>query len=553
MRLAIWPLFLTLLAAGIPGTKASTPKLVVLIVLDQFRAEYLTRNDRHFGKGGFRWLKEHGVTYEQAHYGHAATYTSPGHACLISGSYGHVNGIVANRWFNRQRKRTETIFFDPEAKPFGYDAVPLDDYTSPHNFIGSNLADQLLLSNQRRSKFIGVSNKDAASVAVSGKLGKAYWYHEAVGGMTTSSYYHSDIPKWIHDFNSRMIPDSFFNKTWTKLLPEREYEECWPDDMQYETDFKKMGKTFPHVLTDPSGKPGATFYEAFTATPWANSYQFEFARRALQAEQLGKDEYPDILAISLRATDIVGHQFGSESHELKDLIVRLDAQLAEFIAYLNNIYARDDWVIVLTADHGASPLPEFMASQGMHARRIKKKELKEGISKSLEERYGKATTEDPWVIELEEPSIFLNREKIHRMRLDIEEVENIAAEAALGVRGVGAAFTRHSLLRANGSEHFLVSRAMKSFHAARSGDLMVIPEPLSFWGKYGERETGTTHGSPYEYDTHVPLIFARSRFQQVKVIRKVDIADLAPTLAYLLKISASAASEGQILEEVVRP
>jgi len=572
------------------GNTPAKPKLAVVLVLDQFRAEYLTRYAPFFGEGGFKWLMRTGATVKDAHYTYATTYTGPGHALILSGTYGHTNGIIGNRWYNRTSKQTESMFYDAKSelitvgmpkftanKPgdiaLSSDSInvasllesmtpaastlkasPKDDDTSPRNFIGNNLSDQLLLANNFRSKAIGLSNKDRAAIMLAGKLGKAYWYHEAAGGMISSSYYSRyGLPRWVEEFNARKLPETYMGKTWTKLLPESAYAISRTDAFDAETDFKGLGKTFPHTLTDKTGKPTADFYEAFTATPWANDYQLELARKAIEAEQLGADAYTDILGVSITATDIAGHSWGPDSHEVQDMIVRLDGQLADFFTYLNKRFKKGEVLIALTSDHGACSIPEYSASIGLEAARIKKKQLNEAIDTALDARYGKPEGGAKWVLVLEDPGIFLNHDLLDAKKLDRAEVERIVGEATLTVPGVTAFFTRSQFLSGNLPPNRWASYFEKSFYAPRSGDVLIQTKPFYFWGSYGERDTGSTHGSPYEYDTHVPMLFNGPGVKPGSYTLNADMTDFAPTLAALLGITAPAGNEGKRLSEVLTP
>jgi predicted AlkP superfamily pyrophosphatase or phosphodiesterase len=533
-----------------PRAAASAkPKLVVVIVLDQFRADNLTRYAAFFGEGGFRWLMSNGAHLTNAHYFYGTTYTGPGHALILSGSYGHTNGIIGNRWFNRQTNRTESMFYDPDAKLIGVEAVPRSDDTSPRNFIGNNLSDQLLMSNGFKSKAIGISLKDRAAIMLAGKLGKAYWYHEGAGGFISSTYYVKDLPPWVKDFNARKIPDGYFGKKWEKNLPEAAYSISHADDFPNEADFYGLGKTFPHTLTDKSSKPTVEFYEAFTCTPFATDYELEFARKAIEQENLGADEHTDLLGISITATDIVGHTYGPLSHEMQDLVVRTDKQLADFFAYLNGKFKPGELLIALTADHGACPIPEYMASLGIEAGRIKKKQLSDAIEAALNAKYGEAK----WVFALEDPGVFLNHAVIAEKKLNSAEVQRVAGEATLKVKGVAAYFTREQFLNGQLPPNRWAAHFEKSFHPERSGDVLIATKPFYFWGTYGERDAGSTHGSPYEYDTHVPLILVGSGVRVGRFNFRADVADLAPTLANLLNVGAPAGNEGRVLHEVLLP
>lgn len=549
------------------------PKLAIVIVVDQFREEYLSRYSKFFGKDGFNRLMKNGAHFTNAHYSHATTYTGPGHAQILSGSFGHTNGIIGNRWWNPQSKQVETMFYDADAKIPGVELSPKDDDTSPRNFIGNNLSDELLLSNHFKSKAIGIALKDRAAVMLAGKLGKAYWFHEQAGGMVTSSYYQPTLPSWVKLFNARKIPESYFGKAWTKSLPEAEYSISRADDFPFETDFEGLGRAFPHVLSDKSGKPTANFYTAFTATPFATDYTLQLARTAIESEQLGADDYPDMLGVSITATDIAGHAFGPDSHEVEDMIARLDGQLAGFLKYLDSRFKPGEVVIVLTADHGATPLPEYMTSLGIEAGRIKKKQLGDAIEKALTDKYGSPNmigrlfSNDPdlakWVLLLEDPGVYLNWKAVEsiqsdqqaepaflRSKINPEEVRRIAGEAALSVKGILAYYTRDQIQNGKMPNNRWAPMFEKSFYAARSGDVLLQTKPYYFWGSYGEKDSGSTHGSPYEYDTHVPLIFMGAGIRPGTYRANVDIADIAPTLAGVLGIAAPVGSEGRALHEI---
>ena len=531
-------------------TAPTKPKLAVVLVIDQFRYEYLQRYDKFFGQGGFRRLQREGALFSNARYGHATTYTGPGHAHIASGSYGHTSGIIGNRWFNRNTNRLESMFFDAGAQLLGLEASPKDDDTSPRNFWGSLLGDQLRLSNGMRSKVIGLSNKDRAAIMLAGKTGRAYWFHEGVGGLTSSTYYGTALPQWVQNFNARRVPDSYFNKTWTKALPEEAYALSRRDDFPAETDVKGLGRTFPHTLTDESGKPTTPYYEAFTATPFATDYQLEVARTAIENEALGADEYTDLLGISITATDIAGHAYGPDSQEVQDMIVRLDYQLAGFFQYLDRRFKRGEVVLALTADHGACPLPEYLQSLGIEAGRIKSKAIGDAVEAALGARFGAPNGDSKWVLAVEDPGVYLNRALIAERKLDAALVQRVAGEAVLTVPGISAFYTRDGFLNRQATDRY-AQMYERAFHPERSGDVLFQSKPFYFNGSYGNREVGSTHGSPYDYDTHVPLLFWGAGVKPGRHDQPVTIADLAPTFCNLLAISAPAGNEGRDLGEVL--
>lgn len=527
------------------------PKLAIVLVIDQFPAKYLSYYAPFYGNGGFKRLQREGANFSQARHEHATTYTGPGHAVIASGSYGHTSSIVGNRWFNRATGRIESMFFDANAQILGVEASPKDDDSSPRNFLGNMTGDELRMSNGFRSKVIGISNKDRAAIMLAGKLGRAFWFHEGVGGLTSSTYYGQQLPAWLQTFNARKLPDAAFNKVWTKALPEAAYSLSRRDDFPAETAMKGLGRTFPHVLTDESGKPTSAFYEAFTATPFATDYQLEAARAAIENEQLGTDEYTDLLGLSITAPDIAGHAFGPDSQEIQDMIVRLDGQIAGFLSYLDGRFKRGEVVLTFTADHGACPLPEYMQSLGIEAGRIKSKALGDAAESAITARFGAPNPDSKWVLAVEDPGVFLNRSLLAERKLDAAQVQRVAGEALLTVPGISAYYTRENLVAGQTGTNHYATMYERTFHANRAGDVLYQTKPFYFNGSYGNRETGSTHGSPYDYDKHVPLIFWGGGVRAGTYSRPVEIADLAPTLSALLGISAPAGNEGHALPEVL--
>jgi predicted AlkP superfamily pyrophosphatase or phosphodiesterase len=533
-------------APAAPRT-ARGPKLVVILVIDQFRQDFLTRFAPFFGEGGFRRLTERGSNFTDAHYGHAATYTGPGHACIVTGTYGYKNGIIANNWYNRARKQREAMIYDPESQLLdGGPTTPADE-TSPRNLIGTALGDQLMLANGGQSRVIALSVKDRAAEMLGGKMGKAYWFSERLGEMTSSTYYGRQIPSWLREFNTRQMPNAAFGKNWERVLPESAYRISRRDDFPSESDVKGLGRTFPHPVNGKLSAPGPDFYTAFTYTPWANDYQFAVARAAIEAENLGRGPYPDLLGISLTAQDYVGHAFGPESQEAQDLVVRTDRQLAEFLTYLTSRFAAEELLIAFTADHGGCPIPEYMASLGIDAGRIKSADVQATVEQALDARFGAGD----WVLAADDPSVYLNRDEMARKNLQPAEVERAAGEAALTIHGMASYFTRSALMAGEPSSTPLARQVARSFHPERSGDVMLVTRPYYFWGRYANQDTGTTHGSPYAYDTQVPLVLFGSGIRPATHRGRVEIADLAPTLAALLQINPPSGSDGRVLTEAL--
>jgi predicted AlkP superfamily pyrophosphatase or phosphodiesterase len=531
-----------------PAVKVTPPRLIVYIVIDQFRPEFLTRFGPWFGQGGFRALMKDGAYFTNANYSHGATYTGPGHAAIASGAYGAQHSIVANKWLNRATGKSEAMVHDPKSSFIGIDKLTPDDETSPANFIGTTLGDELLLSNGFKSKVVAIAVKDRAAINLGGKLGKAYWFNEEKGEFLTSTYYMKALPDWLRDFNSRRIADSYFGKSWERLPDEKLFESCNEDDYKFEMNPLGNGRAFPHKVTGKEERPGSIYYEAFEHTPWANDLTFSLARAAIEAEQLGADDIPDILAISLTANDLVGHAYGPYSQEVADLTVRTDRQIADFLTYLDKRFVANDLLLVLTADHGAGAIPEFMDRLKLDGARIKKKKIKETVEAALNTRYGTAN----WVVGLEDPSVYLNYQAIDERKLSRAEVERAAGDALLAIPGVAGYLTRTQFLTGTLPPTPLAAAYQKSFHPDRSGDVILILKPFYIWGKYAEKDEGATHGSPYSYDTHVPLIIRGSPIKPGFYQENIDMTDLAPTIATILKINPPAACQGRALAEALR-
>ncbi|MCS6818150.1 MAG: alkaline phosphatase family protein [Blastocatellia bacterium] len=523
------------------------PRLIVLVVIDQFREEYLLRFEPFFGDGGFRRLLTHGAAFTNCHYEHAPTVTAPGHATIATGATPAVHGIINNDWYDREMGQIVTSVSDPSRHVVGASSGRA---SSPHRLLGTTFADELRLSTNFRSKVITLSYKDRSAILLGGKLANlALWFDETSGSFITSDYYVSALPEWAARFNAARPADRYFGARWEKAFPEAAYAFAAPDDRPEETPLPGGSRTFPHHITGGLTQPGPAFYTAFTFTPFANEVLVELAKRAIEGEQLGRDEFPDLLAISFSTNDLVGHYFGPDSQEVVDLTLRTDRALASLLAYLDS---RPDanYVLALTADHGVAPIPEYAARMKLGSRRISPTLVRQAIEEALSARFG----EGPWIEPkalplLSSGFVYLNREAIVRKQLDAAAVEQMAGEAALKVPGIARYYTRTQLLEGRFPTDLVGRRVAASFHPTRSPDVTLVPEPFAFIS--GGR-TGTTHGSPYSYDAHVPLILFGRRIVPGIYRHTCTPADLAPTLAALLGIEIPAGATGRILQEAIR-
>ncbi len=529
----------------LPGKKvapAKGPKLLVVLVADQFRAEYLTRYSGQFGPKGLRRLMTDGAVFT-GRYEQQNTYTGPGHALLISGSYAYVNGIMQNKFYNYATGRSEAMMADTSVKLF-HGETSHEDETSPRNFYGTTLGDELRLNNPE-AKVIGLALKDRGAIMLGGRMGTAYFQSDVTGDMTSSTYYMNSLPAWVEKFNAQKLADKAFGKKWDRFYGADRYHGA--DDSKWEAEGKGLGRTFPHNVTGKLKEPGPDFYAMFQHSPFGLDLTFAFAKAAVENEKLGQRGMIDMLGISVTPTDLAGHAYGPYSHEVQDMIFRLDQAIAEFLAYLDRTFKPGEVVVVFTADHGAVPIPEQMREQQVDATRLKKAQIKDVVTKALSSRFG----EGNWVLALEDPSVYLNRELMAQKKLDPAQVERVAGEAILLLPGVSGYFTRTQLLNGWLPPTRVAQWAARSYFPARSGDVVIIQGPYSFWGKYGEKDQGSTHGSPYRYDTDVPLIFMGAPFNpgNYGVASQVD---LAPTVAAALGLSEPAGAEGQVRTEILR-
>ncbi|MHB8878796.1 MAG: alkaline phosphatase family protein [Myxococcaceae bacterium] len=523
---------------------AASPKLVVVLVVDQLNVETLRTVRPHLGPGGIARLLDEGTRYDEALYGQAGTYTGPGHACLATGTYPHKNGIVANRFYDRASGAMQTTLLDPRAPLLDAPADPGDD-SSPRRLKVETVGDRLIAKDPR-SKVVAISLKDRAAVLLGGHKGRAYWFSESTGKMTTSKYYASELPRWVKAFNARKLPDASFGKSVELALAREAYRGV--DDDPFEADVQKLGRTFPRRVTGGLEAPGPAFYFAFGATPFAIDYEVAFVEAAIEAERLGADAVPDLLAVSFSTTDYAGHAYGPDSFEAQDTLVRLDRSVAKLLEVLDARVGRRNYAVAFTADHGAGSVPERLAAGGTRARRIKSGELEKAIEDSLAASHGAGD----WVLALDDPNIYLNWALAKQRGQPMAAVEQVALKSALAIEGIRTGYTRTQLLAGLPAGAAHGTGVMRSFDPELSGDVILVPQEHCFWGKYGEKPVGSTHGSPHRYDAHVPLAFWGAGVGTAVHPEPVEMAAVAPTVAALLGVTLPQA-EAAPLSTAARP
>jgi predicted AlkP superfamily pyrophosphatase or phosphodiesterase len=547
------------------GTQAQAkrPRLVLLIVVDQFRYDYLERFGDLFGPNGFKRLLRDGASWTQSNYDHMPTYTAPGHATMMTGAYPAETGIIGNEWLDRPTGKRITSVFDDSVKVLGGD--PTETGASPKRLLSSTVGDELRLITNDRSKVIGISVKDRSAILPAGRhANAAYWFSWMSGNMVSSTYYFNQLPAWVTSFNNTRPADKYFGAKWDRLLPEGEYvKRAGPDTPPWETVGASSGDTnaFPHTITGGAKTPGRAFYTALDYSPFSNDLLVSFAQQAIVNEQLGQDDDPDVLTVSFSANDYVGHRYGPYSQEAMDITLRVDQQIAILLDFVAARVGLSNTLIAMTADHGVAPIPEHAAALGMGGGRINGNDVLTAIRSAISARYNPhGKSPDPSADYLLKDStttrdfflngnIYLNYDALKRDGVNTDEISQVIAAAALTVPGVARCFTRAQLLRgATSITDPIERRILHGFHPARSGDVVIVAEPYKYLG-----DTITaTHGSPYSYDTHVPTIIMGAGITAGRYLEPASPADIAPTLSALLHITAPSSATGRVLLEAIK-
>jgi predicted AlkP superfamily pyrophosphatase or phosphodiesterase len=523
---------------------ADQPRLVLFITVDQLRGDYPWRYQNRFGPGGFRYLMERGVVYSQAYYRHSTTFTGTGHATLVTGGHAAQHGIVANDWFDSHTGRDVYCVEDDRHTLIGMPPKPHQG-TSPRNLTCSTFADELVLATGGRARVFSVSIKDRGAILPGGFLGKSFWYSSSTGEFVTSTFYYDEYPKWVSEWNAKKHADRYQGESWTLLRDRAEYIYGERDDRPVERSYKQLGRVFPHPL---SNEVPRDFYSTLRFTPMGDVLTLDFAKELVDREALGQGDAVDVLAVSLSATDYLGHAFGPNSLEMEDNILRLDRSLADFLDFLQKRIGLDEVLIVLSSDHGVSPIPEHLMGLGMAAGRHRPDQFLATVRQALQQRF---QTEKNLVGKFWNPSVYLEMDVLEELKLDVPAVERALADELLKVPGFSLAITRSDLLAGNVPSDPILAKVQRAFHPQRSGHVLVVQNVS--WFLYPDPDAfSAMHGSPYPYDTYVPIMFAGPRIEPQLVERVVGPDDIAPTIASYLRISAPSGSTGTPLVEVLQ-
>ncbi|MFP4095639.1 MAG: alkaline phosphatase PafA [Cyclobacteriaceae bacterium] len=528
------------LSAFVPKADPSQkPKLIVGIVVDQMRQEYLLRYYNQFGEGGFKRLMNEGFMARNAHYNYIPTYTGPGHASVYTGATPAMHGIIANDWYSRDLKRTVYCAEDTMVSAVG--GSEKAGRISPRNLLSTTITDQLKMATQGRGKVIGISIKDRGSALPAGhRADAAYWYDGRSGEMMTSTFYMNELPAWVKKFNDQKLPEKYLSQTWNTLLPIESYTASGADASEYEVLFPgKEASSFPYNLKEINKNQGG--YGLLSTTPFGNTLVLDFAREAMEAEQLGQDEITDFLAVSFSSTDYIGHAFGAQSKELEDTYIRLDRELAKFFNMLDQQVGEGEYLVFLTADHAVVDVPKLLVDAKMPGGYLEISKIGNIINEELKEKYG----EGQW-IEHASSQIILNHDLIKAQDIELEAVQDFVADRLLDFKGIKEAYTAATMR----TEEFTRGQRQLlqlGYNFQRSGDILFITEPGYL---NSSRYQGTSHGTGYNYDTHVPMLFYGWGIRPGSSVKYQSVTDIVPTLSMLLNIALPDGATGQPVEEV---
>lgn len=529
------------------------PNLVIVLVNDQFRYDYLTRYENQL-TGGLKTISTKGTFYTNAHLNYGTSHTGVGHATIGTGQSPDEHGIVANYWYDRNAKKSVYCAEDSrypvltrlqEAEAEGRKLTPADlsSGRSPKKLQVTTLADSLRISNNFHSRAYSLSFKDRSAILMGGNLPNAsIWYDSKSGKFTSSTYYGKTLPDWVSSFNEKYPVDQYYGLKWTLLFDEKNYQLSHPERTAEETGF---GVPFPVTLTSASGKPDSQFYAQFAGTPYANDHLFELAKFCIRYEKLGKNTTPDLLMVSFSPTDVIGHAYGPFGKAMQDAVMRYDMALSDFLKFVDTEVGLNNTLIVYTADHGAPPMPGFMAQYDLGGG-VSGQTVINTINETVKTTYNI----DSVVLSLNQPYIYLDIQKIKDKKLNVDEVLETASSAAESVQGISKAYVVNRLLHNQYPDSDKVQLIQHSIFPRNSGDLYLQLRPYWAFGNYDKG--GTEHGSPYPYDTHITIIFYGNGIQQSIRTEPVNMEDIAPSIAYLLGVEMGTQRTHSLLPGLIK-
>ncbi len=523
-------------AAQIKTGQLSRPKLVIGIVVDQMRWDYLYRYYHRYGEGGFKRMMNGGFNCENTFIPYTPTYTAAGHASVYTGSVPAVHGIMGNYWFSKELNRNVYCTEDNSVSTVGSNSTA--GKMSPRNMWATTITDELRLATNFQSKVVGIAFKDRGSILPAGhSANSAYWYDNAIGGFVSSTYYMNDLPQWAKDFNDKKLADKYLQQNWNTLYPINTYLQSTADSQRYENIVPGEDNTFPHITSTITKDK----YNSLRYTPQGLTLTVDMAKAAIEGEKLGNDGITDFLAVSFSGTDYIGHEFGPNSIEVEDTYLRLDADLASFFNYLDQKVGKNQYTVFLTADHGAAHVPGFLNDNKIPAGTYDDAEIQKQLNAEIEKQFNLKNA----VSKIINYQVYYNDEVVTESNKI--QLTSFVIKYLLKQPFIANAFELTDLSSAPIPGQ-LKNMMANGYNQKLSGDIQFNYKPQWYdgWSK------GTSHGVWYAYDAHIPLLWYGWGIKQGKSNKEVYMTDIAPTLAALLKIQMPSGCVGQVIEEVIK-
>lgn len=520
------------------GFAQHKPKLVIGIVVDQMKTEYLYRFSDDFSENGFKRLMANGYTFQNTHFNYMPTYTGPGHASIYTGTNPAVHGIVGNEWFNRSLQAEMYCTDDADVATIG-DGTESEGKMSPRNLQSTTITDELKLATNFKSKVIGISLKDRGAILPAGHFADwAFWYSKT-GAFISSTFYGKELPTWVTSFNNEKNYLPYLEKGWSLLKDKSVYNESLNDNNPYEGKLYKKTPFFPYNMKEMYENNDAG---VLRASPFGNNLVADFAKRAIEKENLGKDNITDFLTMSFSSTDYIGHILGPRSIELQDTYLRLDETIADFLNYLDKNVGKDNYLLFLTADHAGAENVTYLKDNKYEVDNINTNAFRKDLSAFSVKTFGVDVVKN-----YSNFNLFFDRDSITKKNLKLEVVKSSFKEFIYTQKFVKRVYTEEEVLASTGADFYLNFIA-KGYDPVQNGDIVILEKP----GYIEYSSTGTSHGTPYTYDTHVPLIFYGNGIKKGQSFDKKDITQIAPTLSQLLKITYPNGTEAILLEEILK-
>jgi predicted AlkP superfamily pyrophosphatase or phosphodiesterase len=514
------------------------PRLILVLSIDQMRFDYLTRFAPLY-KGGLKTLLDRGAVFTDSNYRHSATETGPGHSVILTGRHPSHSGIVANDWYDSYQRRFVNVVDDPVQATIGGTGRS----ASPANAMSFTVGD-VLKSKSPQSIVVGVSQKDRSAILMGGRRADAaYWYEVAGGNFISSTYYMREAPTWLVAWNNRRVADTYAGKSWTRLLPDTALYEKYAGPDHVDGEWDRKDTVFPHAIR---GKPPERlFYDDLRRTPYSDEMTLEFAFEAMKAHRLGEDSTTDVFALGFSSTDVIGHTYGSDSQETMDQLLRLDLVLDKLFKQIDSRVGLDNTLVVMTADHGSLPLVEALKAKGVDAQRAAPAVLQTAVKQALDQRFG--VIENLFVFSA--PDVYFNEETLRLRQIDRKDAEAVATEALMRTGLVEKVYSHADLASTAPSSDPFLPLFRNAFYAPRSPHLNVLLKKHVYLSSL---VGGTGHGTAYDYDRHVPIVFMGSAVKPGQYNQPSGPEDIAPTLALMLGLEFPREADSRLLSEMLR-